>query len=178
MSVVAWRAPLFYSNLGTKRYVIFSLICLFWSGLIIPFTKGYRLWWYEEVVSMVKQQLTSDEKRDIMQRVKQSGESVASVAKYYGRCSAAVYKVLNGTIPVVSTRCGAKLTNKNKRIIDLMVTTDPRTTARYIKERIGKDVALSSIHRYLNKRGFVCHNTKSPRRYMQVTRDDEEDAHC
>lgn len=122
---------------------------------------------------MGKQQLTTDQKRDILRRVKKENEKVGDVAKEYNKSVGAIYKIINGKTHVSTNRerSDTVFTEEVRSLIDKMVMADRHVTAERIKANTGIDVALSTIHRYLKRKGYVCMNTKRPLRYVGVKSD-------
>lgn len=65
--------------------------------------------------------LTSEQKREIIQRVKEKGESVADLARDYGAKPKTIYKVLQKTVVGPNTMLEiARLKRENKALVSII----------------------------------------------------------
>lgn len=112
---------------------------------------------------MVRQaQLSSREKKKIIDKVLEQGHSMNAVAKSMDRSPGTISYFIKKWKETGTMKRKSKMTSKDKKAIIKLVCKKPTITASKIKVKLGLDLSLPTITRYLNHRGFECTNTIKP----------------
>ena len=106
-----------------------------------------------------QQQLTENEKKKIVNLVTQRGESIANVAREFKRSWGAIYYVVEKMKATGSVRRKEKLDRHTKRRIREIAKCKERVTIEKMRSTLALErhpVSISTIRRYLDKRGYRC----------------------
>ena len=113
---------------------------------------------------MVKQQLTPEQKRDILHKVNVKHRKVSEIAKEYNRSLNTIYNIVKGNTSVDTLPrrppIGDDLTNE----ILCFVKKNPSIRSHEISPHLSKPVANSTINRIIRESSFVCQGRQNPSR--------------
>lgn len=113
---------------------------------------------------MVKQQLTTKEKKKIIKRVNVDGLKVADVAKLYGRTIKTIYNVLNGTTCVAKVQRRPAIDDDICEEIHVMIREDNEILSHQIRARLTRPVGISTINKIIREGPFYCKGRQFPTR--------------
>ena len=106
-------------------------------------------------------QLTSKEKREILQRVVHKKESVGQVATLMGRSRGTINYLIKKWSDTGNIKRKTVLSRDDKKAIVKLVRRKPSVGLTRVKSKLNLDASINTIALYLTKRGFVTSGSKA-----------------
>ena len=113
---------------------------------------------------MVKQQLTPDQKRDIIHKVNVNRQKASDVAKEYNRSLATIYNVLSGSTSVHTIPRRPPISDDLRDEILRFVKKNPSILSHEIRPHLSKPVGISTINKIIRESNFICQGRQNPSR--------------
>ena len=125
-----------------------------------------------------KSQLTNKQRRWIVKQVVKKGRTMGEVARELGRDKMTIYKVVRRakeTGDCSRQKRSGKLSREDKRRVKALVREDSSMPSREIIENLELDVSVSTLCKYLRKKGYGGSGAKCPRRTLYRADDEEQE---
>lgn len=113
---------------------------------------------------MVKQQLTSEQKRDILHKVNIKHRKVSDIAKEYNRSLNTIYNIVKGDTSVDQLPRRPPIGDDLIDEILRFVKENPSIRSHDIRPHLSKPVANSTINRIIRESRFICQGRQNPSR--------------
>jgi transposase len=123
-------------------------------------------------------QLTNKQRRWIVKQVVKKGRTMGEVARELGRDKMTIYKVVRRakeTGDCSRQKRSGKLSREDKHSIKTLIKKDASMPSHEIIENLELDVSVSTLCKYLRKKGYRDSGAKCPRRTLYRVDDEEEE---
>lgn len=108
-----------------------------------------------------RKQLSKREKREIVRQVFEEGRGKSRVAKAMGRSRGTISYFVKKWEETETIARRTVLTKEQKKSITRLVRKKPSLSLHKMQKRLGLEVSLPTIMRYLIKKGYSCENTRA-----------------